>query len=61
MIGVYALVYLIGKVDRLAQGTEALYEHAFKGLRAMPARGACVDCSDAELKAAVDYLVEHGK
>lgn len=46
---------------RLAQGAETLYDHAIKGLRAMPARGACMDCSDADLKAAVDYLVAHGK
>nr|WP_312477354.1 c-type cytochrome [Achromobacter ruhlandii] len=46
---------------RLSQGQATLYEHAIKGLRAMPARGACTDCSDDELKAAVDYLVDKSK
>lgn len=46
---------------RLTQGQATLYEHAIKGLRAMPARGACTNCSDDELKAAVDYLVDKSK
>lgn len=46
---------------RVSQGQASLYDHAIKGLRAMPARGACTDCSDDELKAAVDYLVDKSK
>jgi cytochrome c5 len=41
---------------RLAQGTDSLLLHAVQGFRAMPPRGGCADCSDAEIRAAVDYL-----
>ena len=46
---------------RIAQGTDVLVEHALHGFKAMPAKGACVDCSDAEIKAAVDYMVATDK
>ena len=41
---------------RLAQGIEVVYEHAINGFNAMPARGACMSCSDDEIKAAVDFM-----
>ena len=41
---------------RLAQGTDSPLLHAVQGFRAMPPRGGCADCSDAEIRAAVDYL-----
>jgi cytochrome c5 len=37
---------------------ETLYASTFNGLNAMPARGTCMSCSDDELKAAVDWMVE---
>jgi cytochrome c5 len=30
---------------------------ATKGLNAMPAKGTCFDCSDADLKAAIQYML----
>ncbi len=46
---------------RIAQGNEVLYKHALEGFTgakgAMPARGANASLSDAEVKAAVDYMV----
>ena len=42
---------------RIAQGNEALYTNAIKGLNGMPAKGLCMDCSDDEIKAAVDHMV----
>ncbi|MBI1395712.1 MAG: c-type cytochrome [Betaproteobacteria bacterium] len=42
---------------RIAQGKDTLYEHALKGIRAMPAKGGNPSLSDAEVKAAVDYMV----
>lgn len=42
---------------RIAQGREALYASVINGKNAMPPRGVCMDCSDEELKAAVDHLV----
>lgn len=43
---------------RVAQGLPTLYRHTVAGFNAMPARGACTDCSEQELHALVDYLVE---
>ena len=48
-------------VSRVAQGTDALYEHALSGFNAMPPKGACMDCSDDSIKAVVDYMVENAK
>jgi cytochrome c5 len=42
--------------DRIAQGNDALYDHAINGLNGMPAKGLCMDCSDEEIKLAVDYM-----
>lgn len=38
-------------------GKESLYKNAISGIRGMPAKGNCIDCSDNEIHAAVDYLV----
>jgi cytochrome c5 len=42
---------------RLAQGKPTLYDHAIKGIRTMPSKGGNAALTDAEVKAAVDYLV----
>ena len=42
---------------RLAQGIEGLYATALKGKGAMPPKGGSTSLSDAEVKAAVDYMV----
>jgi cytochrome c5 len=34
-----------------------LYRHALNGFNKMPPRGACVTCSNEDIRAAVDYLV----
>lgn len=48
---------------RIAKGMDALYTSALKGVAgtAMMPKGTCVACSDAELKAAVDYMVSKSK
>ena len=47
--------------DRIAQGDETLYRHAIEGFTGssgfMPAKGARMDLSDDEVRAAVDYMV----
>ena len=43
---------------RVAQGEETLVKHAIQGLNAMPARGTCSDCSDAEIVATVQFLIK---
>ena len=46
---------------RIAKGSDALYTSALSGFGAMPPKGLCFDCSDAEIKATVDYMVEGSK
>ena len=47
---------------RIAQGMDKLYDAAIHGLApGMPAKGTCFTCTDAQLKAAVDYMVDAAK
>jgi cytochrome c5 len=46
---------------RLAQGVKTLHEHAIKGIRAMPPKGGNPSLSDAEVSAAVDYMLKQSK
>ncbi|MFA5631394.1 MAG: cytochrome c5 family protein [Porticoccaceae bacterium] len=43
---------------RIAQGMDVLYTHSLEGLRGMPPRGLCMDCTDDEIKSTVDYMVK---
>ncbi|MDX2319079.1 MAG: cytochrome c5 family protein [Moritella sp.] len=44
---------------RLAKGKDTLYLHAIEGFNGiMPARGTCSTCSDDELHAAVDFMIQ---
>jgi cytochrome c5 len=51
--------------ERIAQGAATLYDHAIKGYQGkagmMPAKGGNPALSDAEVKAAVDYMVAAAK
>ena len=46
---------------RVAQGMDSLVANAINGINAMPPRGTCASCSDDEIKAAVEYMVEGSK
>jgi cytochrome c5 len=46
---------------RLKEGKDHLYEHAIQGKGAMPPKGGNASLSDAEVKAAVDFLVSLAK
>jgi len=50
---------------RIAQGKEVLYKHAIEGFTGskgqMPAKGGSSALSDAEVKAAVDYMADQSK
>ena len=46
---------------RIAHGQEVLLTHAIQGLRAMPPRGACMACTDDQLKAAIDYMISQSQ
>lgn len=41
---------------RLAQGMDMLTQHAMQGFKAMPAKGGCAECSEAEIRAVVEHL-----
>ena len=44
---------------RMAQGKDTLVKHAIEGFNGgMPARGTCMDCSDDEIIATVEYLTQ---
>jgi cytochrome c5 len=43
------------------EGMKELVKDAIKGVRAMPPKGGCADCSDKEIHAAVKYLVDSAK
>jgi len=51
--------------DRVAQGNDTLYTHAIKGFTGkkgmMPAKGGNTSLSDADVKAAVDFMVGKSK
>lgn len=46
---------------RIGQGGATLVQHALQGFKGMPAKGGCSNCSDAEVKAAVEYLTAKAK
>lgn len=46
---------------RVAQGTTTLHDHAIKGIRTMPAKGGNTALSDADVVAAVDFMVSKAK
>ncbi|WJW75419.1 c-type cytochrome [Thiohalobacter sp. IOR34] len=46
---------------RIAQGMDTLLQNAITGLRAMPPKGTCMTCSEAELKAAIEYMVSQSQ
>jgi len=39
-----------------AGGLDGLLKHAISGINAMPPKGTCADCSDDELKAAIQHM-----
>jgi cytochrome c5 len=43
--------------SRLDEGPEPLYTSATQGRGAMPPKGGCMDCSEADIEAAVDYMI----
>lgn len=56
---------ILGNVDqwapRIAKGVDVLYENAINGIGAMPAMGVCMDCSNDDIIATVDYILEKSK
>lgn len=48
---------------RIAKGIETLYQSSMNGVAgtAMTPKGSCMNCSEDELKAAVDYMVQNAQ
>lgn len=46
---------------RIAQGKDALYTSAIKGKNLMPPKGGAMGVADADIRAAVDYMVAQVK
>lgn len=46
---------------RIATGMDALMNSVMNGKNAMPPKGACMSCSDDDLKAATQYMVDQAK
>lgn len=40
------------------RGMDMLLQNAINGYNAMPPKGTCGDCSDDEIQAAIDYMIE---
>jgi len=40
-----------------AKGLDTLVSNAINGIGAMPPRGTCSDCSDDDIKAAIEYMI----
>ena len=43
------------------EGLKELVKAAIKGEKAMPPRGGCTECTDAEIRAAVQYMIDAAK
>lgn len=46
---------------RVAKGFDTLLSNAINGFNAMPARGTCANCTDDEIKGAIEYMTENSK
>ncbi|MFC6670187.1 c-type cytochrome [Marinobacterium aestuariivivens] len=46
---------------RAEKGLDALLATAKSGLNAMPPMGTCMDCSDTEMQAAIQYMLDAAK
>ena len=46
---------------RIDKGMDTMYTSAISGFQGMPPKGLCMDCSDDELKAAVDHMINGSK
>lgn len=42
---------------RQEQGLDTLVKHAYEGFKGMPAKGLCADCSEEEIRGAVEHML----
>ena len=43
---------------RLEKGFDAVVQNAINGINTMPAKGLCFDCTDEDLRAIVEYMID---
>ena len=43
------------------EGIKELTADAMKGKKAMPPKGGCADCSETEIEAAIQYMIDSAK
>ncbi len=43
---------------RLEKGLDAVVQNAINGINTMPAKGLCFDCTDEDLRAIVEYMID---
>ena len=53
--------YKAAWAPRAALGIDALLANSIKGKNAMPPKGACAACSDDDLKASIQYMLDQSK
>ncbi len=46
---------------RIATGMDSLLAVSIKGKGAMPPKGACMDCTDEQLKSTIQYMIDAAK
>ena len=44
------------KAEKVAGGFSSLLSNAINGIRNMPAKGTCMECSDDEISVAIEYM-----
>lgn len=42
-------------------GLDQIVTHAIDGYNSMPAKGMCMECSDADIRATVEYMISYGQ
>ena len=56
---------VIGNADqwapRIDKGMDTLIDHAINGFNAMPAKGGCASCSDEEIVAAIEHIIDESQ
>lgn len=43
---------------RIAQGLDTMTTKAVQGFKAMPPKGNCLDCNDADIRKTIEYMIE---
>lgn len=47
--------------ERLSKGIDTITANAISGINAMPPRGTCASCSDEDIKATIEYMIDNSK